>query len=121
MFPNFCANRNVVAIRDGIPLDNAATTSSPRPSPQYCSATTTLTYGDDNDPAFVDQDGGALLLGGGYTVVTAGGPFPNLPVKWLERTKKVTKVYFSNNVAGHRVLLQAAPRRPTRAWPTRSW
>ena len=33
-------------------------------------------------------------------MVTAGGPFPNLPVKWLERTRKVTKVYFSNNVAG---------------------
>ena len=99
-FPNFCANRNVVAIRDGIPLDNTATTMLASTITQYCSATTTLTFGDDTDPAFVDQDGGALLQGGGSTVVTAGGPFPNLPVKWLERTRKVTKVYFSNNVPG---------------------
>lgn len=100
VFPNFCANRNVVAIRDGIPLDNVATTVLASTITQYCSATTTLTYGDDNDPAFVDQDGGALLQGGGSTVVTAGGPFPNLPVKWLERTRRVTKVYFSNNIPG---------------------
>lgn len=99
-FPNFCANRNVVAIRDGIPLDNAATGVLASTITQYCSANTMLTFGDDNDPALVDQDAGTLLLGGGYTVVTAGGPFPNLPVKWLERTKKVTKVYFSNNTPG---------------------
>jgi Cys-rich repeat protein len=99
-FPNFCANRNVVAIRDGIPRDNAATATLASTITQYCSATTNLTFADDTDPAVVDQDGGALLLGGGYTVVTAGGPFPNLPVKWLERTKKVTRVYFSNNTAG---------------------
>ena len=100
VFPNFCANRNVIAIRDGAPLDNAATTVLASTITQYCSATTTLTFGDDNDPAFVDQDGGALLAGGGSTVVTAGGPFPNLPVKWLERTRKVTRVYFSNNLTG---------------------
>ena len=99
-FPNFCANRNVVAIRDGQPLDNAATTVLASTITQYCSATTQVTFGDDNDPLFVDQDGGALLQGGGSTVVTAGGPFPNLPVKWLERTRKVTKVYFSNNTPG---------------------
>lgn len=99
-FPNFCANRNVVAIRDGIPLDNAATGVLASTIQQYCSASTMLTYGDDSDPALVDQTTGTLLLGGGHTVVTAGGPFPNLPVKWLERTQKVTKVYFSNNVSG---------------------
>lgn len=99
-FPNFCANRNVVAIRDGVPLDNAATGVLASTILQNCSANTMLTFGDDNDPALVDQDAGTLLLGGGYTVVTAGGPFPNLPVKWLERTKKVTKVYFSNNTQG---------------------
>ncbi|HEY1089384.1 MAG TPA: hypothetical protein VGE37_16900, partial [Archangium sp.] len=100
VFPNFCANRNVVAIRDGVALDNAATTTLASTITQYCSANTTITFADDTDPQVVDQDGGALLLGGGYTVVTAGGPFPNLPVKWLERTKRVTKVYFSNNLAG---------------------
>lgn len=100
VFPNFCENRNVVAIRDGIALDNAATAVLASTVTQYCSATTTLTFGDDNDPAFVDQDGGALLQGGGSTVVTAGGPFPNLPVKWLERTRRVTRVYFSSNALG---------------------
>lgn len=99
-FPNFCANRNVVAIRDGIPLDNAATGVLASTITQNCSINTNLTFADDNDPTVVNQDGGALLLGGGYTVVTAGGPFPNLPVKWLERTQKVTKVYFSNNTPG---------------------
>ena len=96
-FPNFCANRNVVAIRDGVTLDNAATVVLASTITQVCSANTQITFADDSDPAFVDQDAGTLLLGGGYTVVTAGGPFPNLPVKWLERTKKVTKVYFSSN------------------------
>ncbi len=99
-FPNFCANQNVVAIRDGIPLDNAATVVLASTIQQYCSASTQLTFADDTDPTVVDQATGALLLGGGYTVVTAGGPFPNLPVKWLERTQKVTKVYFASNLQG---------------------
>lgn len=97
VFPNFCANPNVVAIRDGIPLDNSATNVLASTITQYCSANTNITYADDTDPTVVDQDGGALLLGGGYSVVTAGGPFPNLPVKWLERTKRVTPVYFATN------------------------
>lgn len=114
-FPNFCANQNVVALRDGQPLDNAATTVLASTITQYCSSSTQIAFADDDDPTVVEQrpplqpDGGPaldagqpgrLLLGGSYTVVTAGGPFPNLPVNWLERNKKVTKVYFSNNVNG---------------------
>ena len=99
-FPEFCANRNVVAIRDGITLDNAATATLASTIQQYCSSQTMIRYADDTDPTVVDQATGALLTAGGTTVVTAGGPFPNLPVKWLERTRQVTKVYFANNVTG---------------------
>jgi Cys-rich repeat protein len=99
-FPNFCANQNVVAIRDGVPNDNVATGILASTIQQYCSPSTNIVFGDDDDPALVDQATGAILLGGGWTVVTAGGPFPNLPVRWLERTQRVTKVYFSNNTAG---------------------
>ncbi len=105
-FPNFCSNLNVVAIRDGIPNDNAATTVLASTLTQYCSATTAVTFANDDDPAVVEQqlpDGGPsgrLLLGGAYSVVTAGGPFPNLPVRWLERSTRVTPVYFANNLQG---------------------
>jgi Cys-rich repeat protein len=96
-FPEFCANRNVYAIRDGIPLDDAATNMLASTILQYCSSQTNLQYGPQTNPAWVDQTTGALLLGGGSTVVTAGGPFPNKVVKWLERTNRTTKVYFSSN------------------------
>ena len=99
-FPNFCANPNVVALRDAQPLDIAATNVLASTITQYCSSQTNLVFANTTDPAYVQQDAGTLLLGGGYSVVTAGGPFPNLPVKWLERTKKVTPVYFSNNTQG---------------------
>lgn len=96
-FPEFCANRNVYAIRDGITLDDAATNVLASTIQQYCSSQTTLQYGPQTNAAWVDQTTGALLLGGGSTVVTAGGPFPNKVVKWLERTNQNTKVYFSSN------------------------
>lgn len=97
VFPEFCANRSVYAIRDGIALDDAATNMLASTIQQYCSSQTMLQYGPQTNPAWVDQATGALLLGGGSTVVTAGGPFPNKPVKWLERTRMVTKVYFATN------------------------
>ncbi len=97
VFPNFCANKTVYAIYDGIAIDDAATVVLASTIHQYCSATTVITYGAQSNPAWVDQTTGALVIGGGSTVVTAGGPFPNKPVKWLERTNKVTKVYFSTN------------------------
>jgi len=97
VFPEFCANRNVYAIRDGIALDDAATNTLASTILQYCSSQTNLQYGPQTNAAWVDQTTGALLLGGGSTVVTAGGPFPNKVVKWLERTNQTTKIYFSSN------------------------
>ncbi len=97
VFPEFCANLNVYAIYDQLTLDDAATNLLASTIAQYCSAQTLITYGPQTNPAWVDQTTGALLFGGGTTVVTAGGPFPNKPVKWLERTNMATKVYFSTN------------------------
>lgn len=96
-FPEFCANHSVYAIRDGIALDDAATNVLASTIQQNCSSQTTIQYGPQTNTSWVNQTTGALLLGGGSTVVTAGGPFPNKPVKWLERTQMVTKVYFATN------------------------
>ncbi len=97
VFPEFCANTKVYAIQDGQTLDNAATNVLASTIVTNCSSQTTLQTGPQTNPAWIDQTTGALLLGSGSTVVTAGGPFPNLPVKWLERTRQVTKVYFATN------------------------
>ncbi|MBL9038876.1 MAG: hypothetical protein JNG84_10200 [Archangium sp.] len=97
VFPEFCANQNVYAIYDGIQRDNAATDMLASTIQQYCSAQTTIQYGPQTNAQWVEQTTGALLLGGGSTVVTAGGPFPNKPVKWLETTRLSTKVYFASN------------------------
>ncbi len=97
VFPEFCANKNVYAIYDGLTLDDAATNTLASTIAQYCSSQTNIVYGQQTNAQWVDQTTGALLLGGGSTVVTAGGPFPNKPVKWLERTDQVTKVYFDTN------------------------
>lgn len=96
-FPEFCANLDVYAIRDGIALDDAATATLVSTVQQHCSAQTRIFNGPQTNPAWVDQTTGALLLGGGTTVVTAGGPFPNLVVKGLERQSQSTKVYFATN------------------------
>jgi Cys-rich repeat protein len=97
VFPNFCANKNVYAIYDGISLDNGATNVLASTIVANCSAQTAVQYGPQTNPAWVDQDAGTLLLGSGSTVVTAGGPFADKPVKWMERTSKTTKVYFATN------------------------
>ncbi len=96
-FPNFCANKKVYAIYDGIAIDDAATNVLASTIAQNCSASTVISYGPQSNPNWVDQNTGALLLGSGATVVTAGGPFPNKPLKWLERTQQLTKVYFHTN------------------------
>lgn len=98
VFPNFCANLSVYAITDGHTLDDGATTVLASTITQNCSARTAVTTGPQTNPAWVDQTTGALLLGGGSTVVTAGGPVPNKPVKWLERTRMATKVYYESNL-----------------------
>jgi len=96
-FPEFCANRSVYAIYDGRPLDDAATNVLASTIRANCSMQTTIQYGPQANASWVDQTTGALLMGGGSTVVTAGGPFPNKPVQWLERTRQVTKVFFASN------------------------
>jgi Cys-rich repeat protein len=96
-FPNFCANKKVYAIYDGISIDDAATNVLASTIALNCSASTVISYGPQSNPAWVDQSTGALLLGSGATVVTAGGPFPNKPLKWLERTQQLTRVYFYTN------------------------
>lgn len=97
VFPEFCANNKVYAIQDGQTLDNVATNVLASTIVANCSSQTTVQTGPQTNAAWVDQTSGALLLGSGSTVVTAGGPFPNLPVKWLERTRLATKVYFATN------------------------
>jgi Cys-rich repeat protein len=95
VFPNFCANKNVYAIYDTHSLDDSATNVLASTILQNCSMSTTVVYGPETNPAWVDQDAGTLLLGAGSTVVTAGGPYANNPVKWMELTEKSTKVYFA--------------------------
>ncbi len=96
-FPNFCANKKVYVIYDGQPIDDGSANVFASTIKQYCSLSTVITYGPQSNPAWVDQATGALKLGSGSTVVTAGGPWPNKPLKWLETTKKSTKVYFAQN------------------------
>ncbi len=96
-FPEFCANPKVYVIYDGIANDDAATNSLASTIAANCPAMTMIQYGPQSNAQWVDQTTGALLLGGGSTVVTAGGPFANKPVKWMERTSLTTKVYFSTN------------------------
>src|SRR5699024_8687689 len=90
VFPEFCANRRVYAIHDGIALDDGATDVLASTIAANCPMSTVITYGPQSNPAWVDQTTGALLLGSGSTVVTAGGPFANKPVKWMERTSLTT-------------------------------
>ncbi|MBL8949389.1 MAG: hypothetical protein JNK82_01340 [Myxococcaceae bacterium] len=96
-FPEFCANSRVYVIYDGIANDDAATNMLASTIATNCPTTTIIEYGPQSNPAWVDQTTGALLFGGGSTVVTAGGPFANKPVKWMERTSQTTKVYFHTN------------------------
>jgi Cys-rich repeat protein len=97
VFPNFCINKKVYAIYDGLALDDGATNVLASTIAANCSQTTVISYGPQSNASWVDQTTGALLLGGGSTIVTAGGPVPNKPVKWMERTSLTTKVYFASN------------------------
>ncbi len=97
VFPNFCANKNVYAIHDGITLDDGATDVLASTIAANCPLSTNIVTGLQTNAAWVDQDAGTLLLGSGSTVVTAGGPVACKPVKWLESTSKSTKVYYASN------------------------
>lgn len=96
-FPNFCANKQVYVLYDGIAIDDGAGNVLASTVVQNCSSQTQLTYSQQTNPLLVDQTTGAPLAGGGVTYVLAGGPYPHKVVKWLERTNQVTKVYFDQN------------------------
>ncbi len=96
-FPNFCANKKVYVIYDQIAVDDAAANVLASTITQNCSSQTQIFYGPQTDPTRVDQTTGQPLVGAGSTVVLAGGPWPNKPVKWLERTKLETKVFYAQN------------------------
>ncbi len=100
-YPNFCNNRDVYVIYDGVPVDNAAANVMASTIKANCPPTVSVTYGLQTNPALVDQATGEPLTGPGSTVVLTGGPWPNKPVKWLEMTRKSTKVWYSQNGVTH--------------------
>jgi hypothetical protein len=93
-FPSFCANNDVTIIYDGITEDNAAADVMASTITANCPASVMVHSGKQTDPALVDQATGQPLGGSGVTYVLGGGPFPNVVLKWLERTHDITKVYF---------------------------
>lgn len=96
-YPNFCANSTVYVIHDGISNDIAAADQMASTITASCPATVTVTAADQTDPALVDQATGQPLAGSGVTYVLGGGPYANKPVKWLETSQAVTKVYFDDD------------------------
>jgi Cys-rich repeat protein len=96
-YPNFCLNKKVYVIYDQIALDDAAANTMASTIPAQCPPGTQITYAPQTNPTYVDQTTGEPLVGAGSTMVLAGGPFPNKPVKWLERTGQVTRLYFDND------------------------
>ncbi len=93
-FPTFCANNNVTIIYDGIASDDSAADVMASTITANCPATVMVHSGKQTDPSLVDQTTGQPLGGSGVTYVLGGGPFPNMPLKWLERTHDITKIYF---------------------------
>jgi hypothetical protein len=92
-FPSFCANKTVDVIYDGIAADDHAADVMASTITMNCPPLMVNT-GNQTDPTLVDQTTGQPLAGSGVTYVLGGGPFPNMPLKWLERTHDITKVYF---------------------------
>ena len=93
-FPSFCANKSVYIIYDEITADDDAADVMASTITANCPATVMVHAAKQSDPALVDQTTGQPLAGGGVTYVLGGGPFPNMPLRWLERTNQTTKVYF---------------------------
>lgn len=93
-YPNFCDNKNVYVIHDGITADNHAADVMASTITANCPPDVIVHTADQTDPTLVDQMTGQPLGGGGVTYVLGGGPFPNKPLKWLERTNDITKIYF---------------------------
>ena len=94
VYPNFCANKTVYVIHDGITADNNAADMMASTITANCPPDVMVHTANQTDPALVDQTTGQPLAGGGVTYVLGGGPFPDKPLKWLERTQQVTKLYF---------------------------
>jgi hypothetical protein len=93
-YPNFCANKTVYVIHDGITPDNHAADLMASTISANCPSDVVVHTADQTDPALVDQHTGQPIAGSGVTYVLGGGPFPNMPLKWLERTHAITKIYF---------------------------
>ena len=93
-YPNFCANKTVYVIHDGIPADEQAADLMASTIAANCPPDVVVQTRDQTDPTLVDQTTGQPLAGSGVTYVMGGGPFPNKPLRWLERTQKVTSIYF---------------------------
>ncbi|MFT3699472.1 MAG: hypothetical protein QM831_40360 [Kofleriaceae bacterium] len=92
--PNFCANTTVYVIHDGIANDMTAADEMASTITANCPGTVTVSTANQTDATLVDQTTGQPLAGSGVTYVMGGGPYANKPVKWLESTQLVTKVYF---------------------------
>jgi hypothetical protein len=93
-YPNFCANPTVYEIYDGITADNHAADVMASTITANCPSTVTVHTANQSDAALVDQTTGQPLAGSGVTYVLGGGPFPNKPLHWLEKTQNVTRIYF---------------------------
>jgi hypothetical protein len=94
VYPNFCANKQVYVIHDGITADQNAADLMASTITANCPPDVMVHTANQTDPALVDQVTGQPLAGSGVTYVLGGGPFPNKPLKWLEQTHAVTKIYF---------------------------
>jgi hypothetical protein len=93
-YPNFCANPRVYVIYDGIPADQHAADVMASTITANCPTSVMVMTAPQTDPTLVDQATGQPLAGGGVSYVLAGGPFPNKPLRWLERTEQITAIYF---------------------------
>jgi hypothetical protein len=93
-YPNFCANDSVYVIYDGIAADDHAADVMASTITANCPASVMVRTAPQTDPTLVDQTTGQPLGGGGVTYVLGGGPFPNRPLRWLERTEQLTAIYF---------------------------
>jgi hypothetical protein len=93
-YPNFCANKKVYVIHDGVDADNGAADLMASTITANCPADTMVMTASQTDATLVEQATGRPLAGSGVTYVLGGGPFPNTVLKYLERTMKITPIYF---------------------------
>jgi hypothetical protein len=84
----------VYEIYDGITPDNHAADVMASTITANCPSTVTVHTANQTDAMLVNQSTGQPLGGAGVTYVLGGGPSPNKPLRWLERTQKATKIYF---------------------------